>query len=424
MDGPWPIGWLPWTVLLRSEVIVTHYTQVVNTFLSSSIRHFRTSRTGFGRPWFLFLATFVSVALQLRSQQQSPSGNRFADLQVYRGAAKSLLSDKSLYDFTRFNGDVFTYPPIAGYLLVWTALPEPLVENLWAVISLFAILGLAYSLAVGLEGNYKQVKSPNQRLSCIAGIALLLSISAPGRSNLAFGQISLIIVSLTVLDLVILQNSPYRGILLGIGIAVKLTPLLFLPLLWLGGRRRQTLVATATAFGLTGLAAILDPPQSSFFWLRGLTDNSKFVNSWIPGNQSLRAVLERSGYHHNNLWLGLASIFSILGLVVALRLLNQRADFLAFGTIGACTIIVSPISWTHHQFWILMPALWATMQALLTYRIIGGLLLVAMVAGSPSAAGAEWWQWPLTNLHFLTAAICLIFAAFISRRQDFTEKPA
>lgn len=93
----------------------------------SNLTRWLRSRAG-----WLLLPTGIAVGLQLGRQYQLPVDDRFADLQVYRGAAKSMLAGGEFYDFTRFNGDVFTYPPIAGYLLVWTAvLPLPVVEILW-----------------------------------------------------------------------------------------------------------------------------------------------------------------------------------------------------------------------------------------------------------------------------------------------------
>ena len=94
--------------------------------------------------------------------------------------------------------------------------------------------------------------------------ALVLLSSAPGRSNATLGQASALIVALTLADL-FLVSGRRRGYLLGCAIAIKLTPLAFVPLLLLVGRRRQALIASVTAAVLTGAALLADPRQSAHY---------------------------------------------------------------------------------------------------------------------------------------------------------------
>lgn len=257
----------------------------------------------------------------------------------------------------------------------------------------------------------------------MAAISLLLAVSAAGRSNLAFGQVSIIVVFLTIFDLANLRFSRWRGLMIGVAIAIKLTPLLFLPLLWFGGRRRQAISATATAFVVTAAAAIVNPAQSIRFWWQGLSDDSRFVNSWIPGNQSLRAVLERSGVHDKVLWLGLALAISVFSLAVGARLLERQHDLLAFGTVGVGTLMASPISWTHHRFWLIMPALWAVQRPRIMVRLVGILLLAVTLVEPASVPWVGPMLWPLLNLHALAAMFCLAGAGLVAvRGVDVTQR--
>ncbi len=106
--------------------------------------------------WFksrtlLLAAAAALFGLQVLVEAFHPAVNRFADLQVYAGSTRSLLAGGSLYDYVRGNGDVFTYPPAAGYLFVWTGwLPMPVVWVSWSVLSAAAFAVLAFVLRRGL----------------------------------------------------------------------------------------------------------------------------------------------------------------------------------------------------------------------------------------------------------------------------------
>ncbi len=181
-------------------------------------------------------------------------------------------------------------------------------------------------------------------------IAVVLVVSAPGRSNIAFGQASVIVVALAAADLLLLVNRRTAGVLLGVAIAVKLTPLLFVPLLWWSGRRRQARMAMATGAAVTAVAWLIFPSQSEAYWLHDVVDAGRFVNVSIAGNQSLRAFLERDGVHSQLLWLMVAAFVAALSVGIGVRLARQHQWFFAVGVVGTCSVIVSPISWTHHQF--------------------------------------------------------------------------
>src|SRR5205814_695481 len=97
-------------------------------------------------------------------------------------------------------------------------------------------------------------------------VALALAASAPVSSDLRFGQVSLGLAALVALDTVALDGRRYQGVLTGVASAVKLTPLVFVPMLWLAGRRRAAVVAGATFAGCGALAAYLLPADSWRFW--------------------------------------------------------------------------------------------------------------------------------------------------------------
>jgi alpha-1,2-mannosyltransferase len=82
-------------------------------------------------------------------------------------------------------------------------------------------------------------------------------------TGLFFGQISLMITVLMLLDALALVPRRLQGLACGIAASLKLTPLVLLPYLWVTGRRRAALLGLAT-FAATTAAAWLILPEASF----------------------------------------------------------------------------------------------------------------------------------------------------------------
>lgn len=149
------------------------------------------------------------------------------------------------------------------------------------------------------------------------------------------------------------------------------------------------------------------PPTATLHYLRTGVWGVSTVSNWdSPGNQSLRAVLARSGAPAGWISLGL----SLTILVGVLAWLNRHRavidDLTLWVILGLLSILISPVSWTHHRFWlcvpILMPKLWPT-PARQLLRLV--LLIAVLLPGLDAGRG---WGFPITNLGFLTTAALLI----------------
>jgi alpha-1,2-mannosyltransferase len=194
----------------------------------------------------------------------------------------------------------------------------------------------------------------------LPAIALLLFASVPVSSNLRFGQVSLFLVALVLLDALAVVPPRWRGLATGLAAAVKLTPAIFVVWFWLAGQRRVALTAAATFVAATGLAWLVLPGESVRFWFTELRNVDRVGNIATGGNQSLNGALLR--------WdapdavrvalvatVGLAVV--VLALVRAVRAQRNGEPLAAVVMVGAAGLVFSPVSWTHHQVWLVLAAL-------------------------------------------------------------------
>jgi alpha-1,2-mannosyltransferase len=282
----------------------------------------------------------VTVVAALRR----PAHVRLSDLSVYAGAARGPAGGASLYDFVHGSAP-FTYPPFAGLLfrpLTW--LPTAALQVAWCLVTVAVVAGLATVV----------------RREYAGALALVLMLSAPVASNLKFGQVSVLLAGLIMVDVLVLRRTPWAGTLIGLAAAIKLTPLIFIPLLWFAGRRRAAVTAAATFAGCTAVAAATLPGDSWRFWTTEVSTVSRLGHITNVGNQSLNGALMRLDAGP-----GLRSVVVpvIGGAVAALALrrgarLARGGDWLsATVVVGAASIVLSPVSWTHHQIWLVLAAL-------------------------------------------------------------------
>jgi alpha-1,2-mannosyltransferase len=199
--------------------------------------------------------------------------------------------------------------------------------------------------------------APRYRALLAAGIALLFAVSAPAGSNLRFGQVS---VFVALASLAAFWATGRRGgVLVGLATAVKLTPAVFIPALWLGSRRADARISTITFFAATAIAFCVAPSDSLRYWVREVSDSSRIVHFEIAGNQSLRAVLVRidAGGDTSLVWFLVVALLGVFALMESGRLIKEGDALAACVRLGAYTVVASPISWTHHQFLLVLAVL-------------------------------------------------------------------
>ena len=144
------------------------------------------------------------------------------DLRVYRDSASAFLNGRNPYLLTFTNIRLaYTYPPFAlPFLTAFTW--EPFSVTQWAmwVVSIGATTGATATVLVdrGYESRIS-LWFGSFAWACVATLAL-----EPARSGIDYGQIEFVLMFMVVADLLVVPP-PFRGIVLGIAGAIKLTPL-------------------------------------------------------------------------------------------------------------------------------------------------------------------------------------------------------
>ena len=307
----------------------------------------------------LGLAFVALVVSSFRLALAGPANDRLADLNVYLGAVHAVQHGTPLYEYAA-NGDQFTYPPFA-LLLFWpfAGLPLGFVQVVWTLATVAAAVAIVVALTrrADIQGRQRVA------IATLVG-ALVLLHSAPLHSNLRFGQVSVFVILLALLDALDLVPRRFSGVLIGLAAAIKLTPLLFVLYLWLTGRKREA-VRSLAVFGGAAVAALAIWPQASTtFWTKAVFTTSRIGDLAATGNQSINGALLR--YHlpssdRTLIWWVLAAAVCTVALLCAREYHRQGRVAYAAVVVGCATIAASPVSWTHHQVW----------------TVLAGLLLVA-----------------------------------------------
>jgi alpha-1,2-mannosyltransferase len=329
-----------------------------------------------------WLPAMLVAAVTAYGALTRPAAIRLSDLGVYVGAVGGLRHGSSLYDFISAGHAPFTYPPFAG-LLFWPLTWAPTLP-----------LQVAWTLAtIAAVGWIAHVVTPRRMSVPILG--LILMISAPVSSDIRYGQVSVFLAAVVAVD--VLRPSHRQGVLIGLAAAIKLTPLIFIPMLWLAGRRAAAATAAGTFATAGVLAAIVLPGDSLRFWTVELSHVSRLGYITSVGNQSLNGALMR--FEVSAPWRS-AAVLIIGGGVAAIALrraarLGRAGDWLsALAVAGAASIVLSPVSWTHHQVWLVLAALLpvrgpAWVRHVWTAGVLAIMLLPVTALGSPPCNNAR-----------------------------------
>jgi len=285
----------------------------------------------------------------------------------------------------------FTYPPIAALAFGAVAwLPRRPAQLVWAAVnvaSLWAIIAL----------SLRAVRPDMDRTRLMLWSVVLLGPACqldPVRLTLYFGQVNLVLCLLLLADLT--TNIEYGGwtlppgVLVGVAAAIKLVPLIFIPYLFVTRQVRAAWTALATFFGLSLLAAALDPAASGSYWTRYAFDASRVGNPSFILNQSLQGTLDRLTHRDVSVLtvdvLGALVLFA--GIALAWWAWRDSSPFLGLLVCATTGMVVSPITWEHHLVWAVPILLWL---ALAPDRPSGGPLWAA------AAAVVLWWA-PLQHV--------------------------
>jgi len=327
------------------------------------------------------------------------------DLLVYQYGGRSVLDGLPVYEWRDpVNGLPFTYPPFAAVVMLPLALmPEPLAAALWTGASVAALAAVVVLVRRAL-GRL----TPGWLVALLAAGAVALE---PVGQNLAFGQINLLLMLAVMVDL-IRPERRWSGVLIGIAAGVKLTPLAFVVLLVLVGRRSAAARAVIAFAATVGVGFVVMPGSAATYWTDDLLHAGRVGPPALAHNQSVYGTLTRllDGPPPTALWLALAVPLAT-GILVVAAMWWRRGDRVLGTCLGSMAMLLaSPVSWSHH--WV-----WAVPVALLLWersRWAGVAWTVVFVARPilwpPWSQGREYGWSPVEHLvgnAYLLAALCL-----------------
>jgi alpha-1,2-mannosyltransferase len=311
------------------------------------------------------------------------------DLEIYRGAIGYGFSGGDLYawvyEHPTVKGLGFTYPPFAALVLSWlVVVPIVPAKVIWTVLT-FAVITACLWLLTRPDPGTRVGGTPSTalRVAWTAGLAIPVLFSYPFLHNLVVGQVSLFVIALALFDHTLPPR--WRGVLVGLAGAIKLTPLVFVPYYLLTRQWRQAAVASGTFAAATGLAFVLLPQASIAYWTDKLWQTGRVGRTDSTVNKSLLGLLARllgDGTATKVVWVVLALAVAALAYWRAARAFTDDDLLGASLMVGALSVAVSPISWPHHQLWLVLVAAWWLLQRGRVPLVLG-LVLFAALFGYP-----------------------------------------
>jgi len=317
----------------------------------------------------------------------------FGDLSIYTAGGAAVLHGVPLYQLRFAFGLRFTYPPFAALLFA------PLD---WLPVTAGRVLVTAATVLALPVTSYLALRLPSGpscrwgilRRDQAAQLALAFSAAAiwlePERTNLKYGQVNVFLVVMVLADLAWIERDRDRGLggaLIGIAAGIKLTPALFAVYL-LATRRYRAAATAGAAFAATvAVAFALVPGDAARYWGLSFLDPAHVGRIQNVANQSLLGALARVLHTLavGPVWFPVAAAVGAAGILLAARAGRAGQAAQAFALCAVTSLLVSPISWSHH--WVLaVPA-----------------LLVALVAAAR--------RWPGRSAALGLAAVAAVAAA-------------
>jgi alpha-1,2-mannosyltransferase len=329
------------------------------------------------------------------------------DLRVYRSAGHALYHGGS--PFTAFYTEShlpFTYPPFALLVLSPLSLGSlGFIEGLWWLASSAALVFTLYRLLTVITGEVPPdpetaptgLGMAKPRAVAVAALLAAMATLAlePVRSNMDYAQINLLLMLLVVVDLTNNQTTRtwWRGCLVGVAGAIKLTPLLYLAAFAVRRDWRSLVRGVGTFVAVTAVSWIILPSDSNLYWFHQATDAQRTGPIAIVSNQSWNGLLRRPPFHWGSLtavlWVILVLATVACGVFLAARLTAEHRTAETVMALGLTELLVSPVSWTHHWSWVAIAPI-AAVSLWRVHRAVAWLLLV--LVGLAVAAPYLWIQ--------------------------------
>jgi alpha-1,2-mannosyltransferase len=357
------------------------------------------------------------------------------DIDIYQMGGQTWLDGRPLY-----RGDVlfhtpiglnlpFTYPPLAAIVFcpfAWLHMPAASVAITLLTLVLLVVSTVIVLTRLDVWNTSALVPGPGWlrrwwlAVVIVAPAAIWLE---PISSNFDFGQINVVLMTLVIADCVPRRTPWPRGLLLGLGIALKLTPAVFLLYFLVRRDFRSALTALASFVAATLIGFVLAWSDSWEYWTHTVHHTDRIGSAALNTDQNIAGALARIGLGEHLrflLWVGLCLAVLALTVWAMRRVLQAGEPTLAVICVALFGLMVSPVSWSHHWVWAL-PAILVT--AILGWRRRNVALALVAAAGvalmnwtplellpKHHEETANWWR-QLLGMSYVWWALALIVTA-------------
>jgi alpha-1,2-mannosyltransferase len=385
--------------------------------------------------WWALLQPLALVALGYAAWRLVGHTPYRIDIDVYRMGGQAWLENRPLYaDGVEFHTPIglnlpFTYPPLAAIVFcpfAWLGMPAASVTITLITLVLLIVSTMIVLTRFDVWSTARMVPGPAWLRRCWL-TALIVAAAAiwlePIKSNFAFGQINVVLMTLAIADCVPRRTPWPRGLLLGLGIALKLTPAVFL-LYFLLNRDKRAVLTSIASFLVATLAGFALAWRDSWqYWTETVHNTDRIGAASLNTNQNVAGALARLGLSDHARFLPwVAACLLVLALTVwaARRALRAGEPTLAVICIALFGLVVSPVSWSHHWVWMLPTVVvtavlaWRQRNAALAAISAAG---VALMVWTPidllpkhHELGAAWWR-QLAGVSYVWWALAAIVTA-------------
>jgi len=375
--------------------------------------HDRHSRLLDGPAPILVLIVGAAVAGALRGG--------FTDLFVYRFGGRAVLHGRPIYSSPDpVTGLYFSYPPFAAVVMAPLALlPTWLAAAVWTGASVAALAAVVLLVRRALDR------------SAAGWLVALLTVGAlafePVWQNLTFGQANVLLMLAVLVDLVRPERR-WSGLLVGIAAGLKLTPLVFVVLLVLIGRRSAAGRAALAFAATVAVGFVLKPGSALTYWDEGLVDVPRVGPAALAHNQSVYGALTRllDAPPPTWVWLVVAGPVALAVLIVGAGWWRRGDRVLGTGLGGLAMLLASPISWSHHWVWAVPIALVLWERSRWACAAWTAVFVARPIVWPPYGRGREYDWSPAEHLvgnAYLLAALALsVWAAVTLKRRVGSDR--
>lgn len=368
------------------------------------------------------------------------------DIDIYQLGARAWMDGRSLY-----HGDVlfhtpiglnlpFTYPPLAAIVFcpfAWLHMPAASVAITALTLVLLVVSTVIVLTRLDVWNSSTALPGPAWLRRWWLAFAVVLPAAIwlePIASNFAFGQINVVLMTLVIADCVPRRTPWPRGLLLGLGIALKLTPAVFLLYFLLRRDNRAALTAMASFAAATLVGFALAWNDSWEYWTHTVHHTDRIGEAALNTDQNIIGALARLGLSEQlrfALWVAASLLVLALTVWAMRRALRAGEPVLAVICVALFGLVVSPVSWSHHWVWMLPTVLvtgvlaWRRRNAVLAVLCAAG---VALMRWTPidllpkhHETTAAWWR-QLFGMSYVWWALAVIVAAGLTVTARVTSR--